>query len=322
MILREFEIVSIVELAKYIFADAPDIVPVIIILHKTEEKKIERNIIQTASFSNKTSLNLNDFVDITYKKVSQKDIASNTSKIFNLNLIPKVKELLEKIKINSIELSEFSSVSINYGIKTGNNAKFVMPKKTSENLKKCLKTKEITRYRIQWNNLWLDYGSELAGYRKTSLEVPKIIIQYIRKLSMRRRLICGLDEVGEYYPLNNYSYITGNENELEILLGILNSKLINFYFANSFIDYNIKPTYISKLPVKMGSIEDKTKLCNKVKKMLFLNNRLNEIGNKLTDERTKIEGEIRKTDDEIDTLVYEVYGITEAEKKIIEDSLK
>ncbi|MFH2004222.1 MAG: hypothetical protein ABIK27_05730 [Bacteroidota bacterium] len=57
-------------------------------------------------------------------------------------------------------------------------------------------------------------------------------------------------------------------------------------------------------------------------KMLSLNKRLNELGDKKTDERSRIEKEIKKTDAEVDELVYQIYGITEEEKKIIEESLK
>jgi len=56
--------------------------------------------------------------------------------------------------------------------------------------------------------------------------------------------------------------------------------------------------------------------------MLLLNKRLNEIGEKRTDQRQRIEEEIKKTDAEIDELIYKLYGITESEKKIIEESLK
>jgi hypothetical protein len=56
--------------------------------------------------------------------------------------------------------------------------------------------------------------------------------------------------------------------------------------------------------------------------MIYLNKRLYEIGNKKTDERLRIEDEINKTDAEIDDLVYKIYGITEEEKKIIEESFK
>lgn len=59
-----------------------------------------------------------------------------------------------------------------------------------------------------------------------------------------------------------------------------------------------------------------------VDKMLSLNKRLNEIGEKKTEERARIEDEIKRTDKEIDELVYKLYGITNDERKIIEESLQ
>ena len=61
---------------------------------------------------------------------------------------------------------------------------------------------------------------------------------------------------------------------------------------------------------------------NLADKMLSLNKKLQEIGDKNTLEKQKIEQELKKTDNEIDELVYRLYGITEEEKKIIEESLK
>ena len=61
---------------------------------------------------------------------------------------------------------------------------------------------------------------------------------------------------------------------------------------------------------------------NLADKMLSLNKKLQEIGDKNTLEKQKIEQEIKKTDNEIDELVYRLYGITEEEKKIIEESLR
>ena len=43
---------------------------------------------------------------------------------------------------------------------------------------------------------------------------------------------------------------------------------------------------------------------------------------KKTSETVKLEHEIQKTDEEIDELAYHLYGITEEEKKIIEEILK
>ena len=48
----------------------------------------------------------------------------------------------------------------------------------------------------------------------------------------------------------------------------------------------------------------------------------NKIIEKQTDERVRIDEEIEKTEAEIDMFVYELYGITEDEKNVIEESLK
>jgi len=45
-------------------------------------------------------------------------------------------------------------------------------------------------------------------------------------------------------------------------------------------------------------------------------------GDNRTERRANMEEEIRKIDRQIDELVYKIYGITEAEKEIIEESSK
>jgi type II restriction/modification system DNA methylase subunit YeeA len=52
--------------------------------------------------------------------------------------------------------------------------------------------------------------------------------------------------------------------------------------------------------------------------MLSLHERLDKLEGSKTDERAKIEEEIKKTDAIIDELVYKFYGISDEEKKIIE----
>ncbi len=80
--------------------------------------------------------------------------------------------------------------------------------------------------------------------------------------------------------------------------------------------------FLENLPFKITDKKEQSKLLIFSDKMLSLHKRLSELGNKMTLERQRIEEEIKKTDAEIDELVYQLYGITEEEKKIIEDSLK
>lgn len=62
------------------------------------------------------------------------------------------------------------------------------------------------------------------------------------------------------------------------------------------------------------------KLVALVERMLELNKRLAPIRNTPCNERDELMHEIRLTDRQIDNLVYDLYGLTEEERKIVEES--
>jgi hypothetical protein len=113
------------------------------------------------------------------------------------------------------------------------------------------------------------------------------------------------------------------------VLGLLNSKLIDFYYRYKYSQTHISGGYfaingkqIDSLPIKLVPESQQQSLIHLVGDMLSLNKRLNELGDKQTNERQKVEDDIKKTDAEIDELVYRLYGITDEEKKVIEESLR
>ena len=52
--------------------------------------------------------------------------------------------------------------------------------------------------------------------------------------------------------------------------------------------------------------------------MMKLNKELTQIDENYVRERDEIKKEIEKTDKEIDNIVYDLYGLTEKERKIVE----
>ncbi len=165
--------------------------------------------------------------------------------------------------------------------------------------------KNIKKYIINWQGDYLNVCDELAGLNNINYEQPKNSHSvHSKDPSMPIRLVCALDEVGEYYPLNNFSFIVSeNRNSLKVLLGILNSNLMNWYFSNCFVDYNIKPKYIEQLPLPINinsiALED---CIDRIIKMKSDN---------IESDTTEIENEINK-------LVFKLYELTEEEIKIIE----
>jgi type I restriction-modification system DNA methylase subunit len=190
--------------------------------------------------------------------------------------------------------------------------------------------KQIDRYNIK-----AIYGyteqKVLNKYEKKieSFEGPRILAQnIIAHIRDHIKLACTYDESGAVVldTVNNIK-ITDRNFHPKYVLALLNSKLISFYtyffiYFRAIRTMHFDSEYSGRIPIKKISIEEQQPLITLVDKMLSLNKHLNEIGNKETDERAKIEEEIKKTDAEIDELVYKIYGITEEEKKIIEEALK
>ena len=119
--------------------------------------------------------------------------------------------------------------------------------------------------------------------------------------------------------IKNSKYLT------KYILALLNSKLMNFYYSfvgrkkGRMFEYFVEP--LQKIPIVAIDIKRQESITVLVDKMLSLNERLNKLGDKKTDESASIEEEIENTDKKIDDIVYDIYGITKKEKKIIENSL-
>jgi hypothetical protein len=114
------------------------------------------------------------------------------------------------------------------------------------------------------------------------------------------------------------------------LLGILNSKVTDFVMHSisstkqgGYFEY--KPMYLQQLPIRTIDLNNPSekaihdKLVSLVDRMLDLHKKKNSLPPSA--EREKIEREIAVTDEKIDEIVYELYGISEEEKGIIEGKI-
>jgi hypothetical protein len=142
------------------------------------------------------------------------------------------------------------------------------------------------------------------------------------------------------FYLANTAYCLGVDDLY--LLGILNSKVFWFSIGNISIPFGIRAgeyryrliyQYMEKVPIRtinFGDPGDKgrhDRVVALVERMLELNKRKHHVaaafrppdrGVRLKADATDLERDIAATDAEIDNLVYELYGITDEERKIIE----
>ncbi|MDF0590287.1 hypothetical protein [Candidatus Methanocrinis natronophilus] len=74
------------------------------------------------------------------------------------------------------------------------------------------------------------------------------------------------------------------------------------------------------MPILIAASDHYDKMVSLVERMLDLHKRL--AGTKIAHEKTLLQRQIEATDKQINALVYELYGLTEEEIKIVEDPKK
>jgi len=140
---------------------------------------------------------------------------------------------------------------------------------------------------------------------KAELDIKeKIMIQRTRNESLKTRIVATLDDTGVYGMEGIYFIIPKHsEYSLRYLLGILNSKLMNYLFATKFLNLAIKAEYVKQVKLPNTSEKQKVQIEELVNAILQ---------GKLSDADTS------KEESEIDILVYQLYGLTYDEVLIVD----
>lgn len=316
VILSSAKIKKVIDISNMkVFKDA-SVYPIIIILEKTSNKKqLEKHKVTVIQ----NVLTENELLENKPINYNQADFSKN--KDFIIDITSLNKNIKKKIESRSVRLGDITRITRGFRPPPKNLTSSV----PSKNLNRYLIGKDLRdAYNIDWSGHFVKYDENKikeAKPIKIFLQ-PKIMIRDIGKEFK------AVYDYGKYLCLKTIYFAYNPKNcDLKYIIGILNSKLMLFYFKSKFSVMHIQGGYLrfrkqflEQLPIKISN--NPQELIRLVDKMLSLNKRLNELGDKKTDERARIEEEIKKTDAEIDEIVYKIYGITEKEKKIIEDSLK
>ncbi|KAF0106693.1 MAG: hypothetical protein FD146_2285 [Anaerolineaceae bacterium] len=115
---------------------------------------------------------------------------------------------------------------------------------------------------------------------------------------------------------------------LKFLLGILNSSLATFVIKAIALDLTegaftkFRTNQLARLPIHLINFSDPSekaahdKMVGLVEQMLALHRRLPAV--RTPGEKEMLQRQVESTDGQIDRLVYQLYGLTEEEIKIVE----
>ncbi len=143
--------------------------------------------------------------------------------------------------------------------------------------------------------------------------VPKILVQGTRNPRLRTRIVATVDEMCVYGTQGlNFIVPKAIDSHVYFILGILNSRLINYLYATKFLNVAIKAEYLKNTPIPIANKVEKTAIIKLVQNILSETRYDN-----YHQSPTKI-SKVYEYEREIDTIVYSLYGLSENEIEAIE----
>ncbi len=236
------------------------------------------------------------------------------------------KELVEHIEKGCEPLSKY--MTGHTGVRSLIGQKQIISKKQNGKTwkKGLISGSQIGRYWLKYENDYINIDPKLlnkGGWDSNIILNDKIMIRQTGD-----QIYATLD-TEKYYHLNNIHSFNLKNNTLDIryILGLLNSKLMSAYYM--LITLEKKRTMaqtdietLETLPIREISLNEQKPIVELVDKLLLKNKEIIEYRVKGTESVHQLQKEIEDLANKLDELVYKIYGITEEEKKIIEESLK
>ncbi|MCG2679656.1 MAG: Eco57I restriction-modification methylase domain-containing protein, partial [Kiritimatiellae bacterium] len=278
-------------------------------------------------------------VDLSSGEVTtwpQSKVASNPGLSLKVELLSPIRELCDKLQgrswlLDQLCYSTFGMRSCAKGKGQGGKDRLITLKSREKNAKPYLEGRDITRYGMSPTGRFIRYTpEEMYSPRSPELfESQKIVSQ---SMLSRACPVATFDDNGFYVEQSlvcivPHGMITDKKPEaslpLKFILGVLNSRLERFYFESYVIDQSLGGGLIHATPgthdkLIVPKVTDKhiSLMVALVDKMLALTPKLR--GSKSESEKAALQNAVTTTDAEIDCLVYELYGLTKEEIKIIE----
>jgi len=192
-----------------------------------------------------------------------------------------------------------------------------------------LRGRDVGRYRLNWAGMWMQYGPWLAQPREMGIfSRPRVLLREITSEAPR----CLNATYATETFLNNKSVLNilhDNDaaGDLMLLLAALNSRVLSLFYKQKAVKSSRKvfPKVVIRnlreFPFPQGvSSSTKEGAGILVQRILNLHKQLATA--KTAHEKTALQRQITATDNQIDQLVYDLYGLTADEIKIVEEATR
>ena len=264
----------------------------------------------------------NDFNKLN--EISQINWLSNRNFIIDLTSTNEEENIINKIKEFSESLHKYYDVRVglqayekgkgtpNQSAEDVKNHIYDYSFKFDENTHRYLKGSDVSRYRLTWSGQWLRNGKWLSQPKPFDQFSQERIL--IREITSKFPYVLQATITNEIF-LNNKSILNILKKEETVnlfsLLGYLNSKIISFYHKRQTVKGN--RTMFPKIVIK-----------DLKNYPIVINEKFQEIApfakRIISIKQTDPTASTTALENEIDKIVYALYGLTEQEINIVEQS--
>jgi hypothetical protein len=254
---------------------------------------------------------------------------NSPSNQFDLSYDPKIANLIDKIKSNSLLLGNISETKD--GIIQGKiSDKLFLDMPLDKNSKPLLFGEDINRYSIKFRKKWVNYKPNEMMCLELKRRGPGIrhgLWMRTPTIFEREKILTRqtADEIIAAYDTDCYYYsntlhgttVTNKKYNPFFVLGLLNSRLITWYYRRTTAEEGkvfaqIKIDLLRKLPIRNPSDKEQRCIFGIVEQIIAIT----KDDDYLQNQQKQIE--VKTLEREIDQLVYKLYNLTPEEIKIVE----
>ena len=218
----------------------------------------------------------------------------------NLSIITKIKSNIKKLEIHCFE-GELNMTFHKPYFTNHNNNPIILK---GASIQRYYWTKEVSQGSIEY----LDkekYAAENTSEKSTHHKIERIALQGMTGANDKIRIISTIVPK-DIFLANSCNYIIPPKDvDIRYLLGIINSKLVNWYFRCFSTNSNVNGYEVDNLPIPLIAVDSQKQIALLVNQII----------------KSKEENIHNNTDDleqQIDNLVYQFFRLTKEEIAIIE----
>ena len=193
-----------------------------------------------------------ELATLKLRSISQSVFGKRYKAIFDLSSEAVVDGIKEKMSAKSSPLGQ--ELEISFGLKTGDDDRFISQKASTKQHRKLLRGENIGRYSAQFAGEYVQYvPGEMTSHRRTArpgtagrFEQPKALVR-----DTGGGLICTFEWrllLCEGCACRCTRFKIGRASE-DTRLAVLNSQLMRFYYETSFPTLHVQRNELASLPV-------------------------------------------------------------------------